>query len=150
MNKLLNVVNVAHSVLGAAPLRAISTALNRWSGHVVPEWTPYMPKGAAPLNLNPPKPEAAERGVPRKVVYVPACVTRIMGPSKGDYETGGWGGVCGWRDGEPFACCPLPAACHATQEATAGGHPHSLPPPTSHTRPAPCSRGAREAAQPVP
>jgi hypothetical protein len=46
-------------------------------------------QGAAPLNLDPPKPEAvAERGVPRRVVYVPACVTRIMGPSKGDYETG--------------------------------------------------------------
>lgn len=46
------------------------------------------PQGAAPLNLNPPKPEATERGVPRKVVYVPACVTRIMGPARGDYEQG--------------------------------------------------------------
>lgn len=149
-NKLLNVVNAAHAVLGATPLKAISGALNRLSGHMVPEWNPYMPKvsscsmlvgmcasvhkcmfrcvqpragrrshccqplgkaglfptlhhqplahpsphhsaqGAAPLNLNPPKPEAAaERGVPRKVVYVPACVTRIMGPARGDYEQGG-------------------------------------------------------------
>ncbi len=46
--------------------------------------------------MNPPKPEAtAERGVPRKVVYVPACVTRIMGPAKGDSETG-----------EPSLCPP--------------------------------------------
>lgn len=139
-NKLLNVVNVAHSVLGATPIKAISSALNKATGHMVPEWNPYMPKvsglaaaawqqqwarpvlagascawlagglprqslprprlerkhaapvlqGAAPLNMNPPKPAAAERGVPRKVVYVPACVTRIMGPSKGDYETGEW------------------------------------------------------------
>lgn len=43
-NKLLGVVNAAHAVLGAAPLKAISGALNRWSGHVVPEWNPYMPK----------------------------------------------------------------------------------------------------------
>ena len=57
-----------------------------------PHPPPPTPQGAAPLNLNPPKPDVtAERGVPRKVVYVPACVTRIMGPSKSDYETGGWG-----------------------------------------------------------
>ncbi len=43
-NKLLNVVNAAHAVLGAAPLKAISGALNRLSGHMVPEWNPYMPK----------------------------------------------------------------------------------------------------------
>jgi D-lactate dehydrogenase len=43
-NKLLNVVNVAHSVLGATPLKAISSALNKMTGHVVPEWNPYMPK----------------------------------------------------------------------------------------------------------
>ncbi|KAL4426062.1 hypothetical protein ABPG77_007858 [Micractinium sp. CCAP 211/92] len=87
-NKLLNVVSAAHSVLGAAPLKAVSSTLNRLTGHMVPEWNPYMPKGAAPLNMNPPRPEAtAERGVPRKVVYVPACVTRIMGPAKGDTET---------------------------------------------------------------
>lgn len=45
------------------------------------QWNPYMPKGAAPLNMTPPQPAAAAapRGIPRKVVYVPACVTRIMG-----------------------------------------------------------------------
>ena len=45
--------------------------------------------------MDPPKPAATavERGVPRKVVYVPACVTRIMGPSKSDTATGGWGGA---------------------------------------------------------
>lgn len=26
-------------------------------------------------------------GVPRKVVYVPSCVTRMMGPAASDYET---------------------------------------------------------------
>lgn len=86
MNRLLNVVNLAHSVVGATPLKAISSALNRATNHFVPEWNPYMPKGAAPLDMNPPKPAAAEteKGIPRKVVYVPACVTRIMGPAKDD------------------------------------------------------------------
>eukprot|EP00887_Chlorella_sp_A99_P003177 scaffold9.g3177.t1 len=41
--------------------------------------------GAAPLDMNPPKPEGMEQsGIPRKVVYVPACVTRIVGPAKDD------------------------------------------------------------------
>ena len=44
MNKLLSAVNVAHSVLGPWPLEAISGALNRWSGHMVPSWNRYMPK----------------------------------------------------------------------------------------------------------
>ncbi len=43
-NKLLNVVSAAHSVLGAAPLKAVSSTLNRLTGHMVPEWNPYMPK----------------------------------------------------------------------------------------------------------
>lgn len=91
MNKLLNVVHVAHSVLGPWPLKTISSALNKVTNHMVPEWNSYMPKGAAALDMNPPKPVATasaaaveERAIPRKVVYVPACVTRIMGPSKGD------------------------------------------------------------------
>ena len=45
-NKLLNVVNAVHSVVGATPLKAISSALNKASGHVVPEWNPYMPKAS--------------------------------------------------------------------------------------------------------
>lgn len=86
MNKLLNVVNVAHGILGSWPLKTISSALNRATGHFVPEWNPYMPKGAAPLNMNPsvPAAEVVDNGIPRKVVYVPACVTRIMGPARGD------------------------------------------------------------------
>jgi D-lactate dehydrogenase len=90
MNKMLNVVNVAHSVLGAWPIKTISSALNKVTNHIVPEWNPYMPKGAAPLNMTPEVPVNAQtdKGIPRKVVYVPACVTRIMGPSKGDYEEG--------------------------------------------------------------
>lgn len=86
-NKLLGAVNVAHSVLGPGVLKGISGALNKMSNHMVPEWNPYMPKAASPLDMNPPKPATsteADRGIPRKVVYVPACVTRIMGPAKTD------------------------------------------------------------------
>ena len=40
----LNTVNLAHSVVGPQPLQYISSALNRLSGNLVPEWNPYMPK----------------------------------------------------------------------------------------------------------
>ena len=42
--KLLNVVDFAHRVVGAKPLEYISGALNRVSGHYIPEWNPYMPR----------------------------------------------------------------------------------------------------------
>lgn len=78
-------------VLGGSPPRRSfesSTPL-ALTPSILPSVAPCL-QGAAPLNMNPPKPQvASDRGVPRKVVYVPTCVTRIMGPAKGDYETGG-------------------------------------------------------------
>lgn len=99
--KLLNAVNLAHKVVGPKPLEAISRWLNRATGHFVPVWNPYMPKGAAPLlpatSAGGASAQAqasavaaaapAQRAIPRKVVYMPACVTRMMGPSASDYET---------------------------------------------------------------
>ena len=85
----LNAVDLAHGIVGPRPLQAISRAVNRASDHYVPEWNPFMPKGAAKLRA-PPKPAPAPeqaRGIPRKVVYAPACVTRMMGPARGDNET---------------------------------------------------------------
>ncbi|PNW82667.1 hypothetical protein CHLRE_06g288700v5 [Chlamydomonas reinhardtii] len=87
--RFLNIVNAMHSVVGSAPLSAISRALNAATNHFVPVWNPYMPKGAAPLKVPaPPAPAAAEAsGIPRKVVYMPSCVTRMMGPAASDTET---------------------------------------------------------------
>ncbi|KAL6754380.1 glycolate dehydrogenase [Haematococcus lacustris] len=86
----LNMVNAFHSVLGPKPLQIISSWLNKNTDHMVPAWNPYMPKGAAPLKVPPPPAVAASAdvsGIPRKVVYVPSCVTRMMGPSASDKET---------------------------------------------------------------
>ena len=88
MQKVLGVANAAHSVLGAGVLTSVSEALNKATGHMVPAWNKYMPKGASPLNMHPHVPAQADKGIPRKVVYVPTCVTRIMGPSKSDTEQG--------------------------------------------------------------
>jgi Fe-S oxidoreductase len=50
----LNVVDMAHGLLGPKPLEVVSQALNKASGRMVPVWTPYMPAGASPLKREPP------------------------------------------------------------------------------------------------
>eukprot|EP00878_Enallax_costatus_P007347 GHUV01007694.1.p1 GENE.GHUV01007694.1~~GHUV01007694.1.p1 ORF type:complete len:822 (+),score=249.18 GHUV01007694.1:1374-3839(+) len=91
----LNVVNVAHKVVGPRPLEIISRWMNNMTGNTIPVWNPYMPKGASPVqqpsssssSATAVATAAAARGVPRKVVYLPSCVTRMMGPAAGDSET---------------------------------------------------------------
>lgn len=83
---MLNVVSLSHRVMGPTPLVKISEALNRLSGNYIPTWNPYMPKGAARLPTPSPV-SPSDSKVPQKVVYVPACVTRMMGPAHGDSET---------------------------------------------------------------
>ncbi|KAF8056389.1 glcD [Scenedesmus sp. PABB004] len=88
MPRVLNAVDLAHRVVGPKPLEVVSRWLNAATGHFVPVWNPYMPRGAAPVVAPPPPAVSAEgRGVPRKVVYLPSCVTRMMGPSGSDSET---------------------------------------------------------------
>ena len=43
-------------------------------------------QGASKLNMNPGKPEQPATGMKRQVVYMPSCVTRMMGPSLSDTE----------------------------------------------------------------
>lgn len=83
-------------VVGPKPLEIISRWMNSITGNTVPVWNPYMPKGAAPVKApssssttasTTAATAAAARTVPRKVVYLPSCVTRMMGPAAGDYET---------------------------------------------------------------
>lgn len=84
--RLLNLVNLMHRVVGPYPLAWASGLLNSITSNTVPVWNPYMPKGAAPLKAPVPVPTPAP-GLPRKVVYLPSCVTRMMGPSASDNET---------------------------------------------------------------
>jgi len=82
---LLNTVDFARSVLGAGTIESISGALNRATDRSIPEWNRSMPKGASKIVVPAPPPAiATDRGVPRKVVYAPACVTRMMGPARDD------------------------------------------------------------------
>lgn len=38
--------------------------------------------------MTPRVPEQPKKGLPRQVVYAPACVTRMMGPASSDSEQG--------------------------------------------------------------
>jgi D-lactate dehydrogenase len=88
----LNAVDLARRVVGAGTLASISGALNRWSGRVVPTYNAYMPKGAPrlPAELKAvseagPTPSPPRGSVtPRRAVYLPSCVTRMMGPAGTD------------------------------------------------------------------
>ena len=79
----LNMVSGFHSILGDGVLKTVSSGLNKVSGNLIPEWNPHMPRGAPKL----PEPNRAKEkhpGIERKVVYLPSCVTRMMGPSKAE------------------------------------------------------------------
>eukprot|EP01024_Parvocaulis_polyphysoides_P013001 TRINITY_DN1497_c0_g3_i3.p1 TRINITY_DN1497_c0_g3~~TRINITY_DN1497_c0_g3_i3.p1 ORF type:complete len:595 (-),score=124.44 TRINITY_DN1497_c0_g3_i3:425-2209(-) len=83
---LLSAVDLAHRVVGPWPLKATSELLNRATGNYIPAWNRYMPRGATPLKTPLPPQVQAESGIPRKVVYLASCVTRMMGPSLADSE----------------------------------------------------------------
>ena len=87
----LNFVSMTHGLLGGGVLRTVSKALNSASGNLVPVWNEHMPTGAPALPpAHVPASRPAEmRGLPRKVVYLPSCVTRMMGPVKGEEAIGG-------------------------------------------------------------
>ncbi len=77
----LNFINILHTLLGTNNFSKLAKGVRKLSGNRLPLWTPYMPKGAAKRN-NP----GTENGRIKKVVYFPSCISRTMGPAKGDSE----------------------------------------------------------------
>ncbi|MCU1731510.1 MULTISPECIES: FAD-binding and (Fe-S)-binding domain-containing protein [unclassified Pseudomonas] len=77
----LRVANGARHLLGAPRLSRISRSLSKVSNGRLPQWTPAMPQ---PLK-NPLVSVASNDARPR-VVYLAACVSRVMGPAAADRE----------------------------------------------------------------
>lgn len=75
----LNLVDAAHTVLHTALLKNIAGGMRKLSGDRIPQWTPHMPRGSRKIRAA--SPEASD--APR-VVYFPSCITRAMGPAKGE------------------------------------------------------------------
>eukprot|EP01025_Chloroclados_australasicus_P005936 TRINITY_DN1193_c0_g1_i4.p1 TRINITY_DN1193_c0_g1~~TRINITY_DN1193_c0_g1_i4.p1 ORF type:complete len:1085 (-),score=158.95 TRINITY_DN1193_c0_g1_i4:277-3531(-) len=83
---LLSAVDLAHRIVGPWPLKTVSELLNKATYNYIPAWNRFMPRGATPLKDPIPPEVTQESGIPRKVVYVPTCVTRMMGPSLADNQ----------------------------------------------------------------
>ncbi|MBF8722900.1 FAD-binding and (Fe-S)-binding domain-containing protein [Pseudomonas guariconensis] len=77
----LAAANGARKLLGAPRLGRLSATLSKASKGRLPQWTPAMPQ---PLRTVTPPP-AINDARPR-VVYLAACVSRVMGPAAGDRE----------------------------------------------------------------
>ncbi|PVZ12610.1 MULTISPECIES: FAD-binding and (Fe-S)-binding domain-containing protein [unclassified Pseudomonas] len=77
----LRSANGARKLLGAPRLARWSATLSKASGHRLPQWSPALPQAVAPIHFTPPASDPRPR-----VVYLSACVTRVMGPSAGDSE----------------------------------------------------------------
>ncbi|OQX36260.1 MAG: hypothetical protein B0D96_04665, partial [Candidatus Sedimenticola endophacoides] len=78
----LRAVGLFQDLLGDGALARLSATLGRVSGGRLPVWHPAMPRAATAL----PRMLPSESGEGRNgtVVYFPSCVTRTMGPAKGD------------------------------------------------------------------
>ncbi|MBD1553786.1 FAD-binding and (Fe-S)-binding domain-containing protein [Pseudomonas typographi] len=71
----------ARRLLGAPRLARWSAQLSHASGDRLPRWNSAMPQAVAPLHLG-----AHAQGNQPRVVYLAACVSRVMGPAAGDRE----------------------------------------------------------------
>ena len=77
----LHVANGARMMLGAPRLAKLSATLTRLSKGQVPLWTNAMPQPEKAIRFSPSVSDERPR-----VVYLAACVSRVMGPAAGDKE----------------------------------------------------------------
>ncbi|PHQ25795.1 4Fe-4S ferredoxin [Marinobacter guineae] len=114
-------------LLGAPLLTRLSAGVRKVSGDRVAQWDPSMPQ---PVRFVMPVPGSADDRRPR-VVYLPACVSRTMGPARGDkaqdslmavtrrlLEKGGYQVV--FPDTPDSLCCGQPFASKGYPEQAAG------------------------------
>lgn len=80
----LTLADLAGRALGAETLEKVSAGVRRLSGDRIPAWTKAMPTAVA---FKPAAEGSAERADAAKVVYLPSCASRTMGPARGDPET---------------------------------------------------------------
>ncbi|WP_136796935.1 FAD-binding and (Fe-S)-binding domain-containing protein [Desulfosediminicola ganghwensis] len=74
-------VDLVHKLLGTDAMDKIATTARKISGNRLPLWTPEMPKGIKKRGYAPIKANGGGQ-----VVYFPSCISRTMGPSRGDGE----------------------------------------------------------------
>lgn len=76
------VADATHAVIGTKAMTAATGFARKVSGGAVQQWTPSMPTAAPKINT---QPRTVNPGAP-KVVYLPSCASRTMGPARGDED----------------------------------------------------------------
>jgi D-lactate dehydrogenase len=75
----LKIGHLAHLVLGTRAMESLTRMARRIGGNRIPLWSRYMPRG-----VSPPLGNSVHHSSPLQVVYFPSCISRTMGPAKGD------------------------------------------------------------------
>jgi D-lactate dehydrogenase len=70
--------SATHAAVGTGALQALSSGLHKLSGGTFPIWNENMPRPARVGGLS-----DVSKGRDRRVVYFPACITRLWGPARG-------------------------------------------------------------------
>ncbi|WP_166367058.1 FAD-binding and (Fe-S)-binding domain-containing protein [Pseudomonas akapageensis] len=77
----LHAANGARMLLGAPRLAWLSAKISKASAGRIPRWSAAMPQPERAIRFSPPSNDSRPR-----VVYLAACVSRVMGPAAGDRE----------------------------------------------------------------
>ena len=75
----LRISHTAHILLGSRAIEKFARPARRLSGNRIPLWNRYMPRG-----VDAPAGNTVRHSAPLQVVYFPSCISRTMGPAKGD------------------------------------------------------------------
>jgi D-lactate dehydrogenase len=75
----LKVGHLAHTLLGSLLMEKVTRTARSISGDRIPLWSRYIPRG-----VNAPLGNRNHHSSPLQVVYFPSCISRTMGPAKGD------------------------------------------------------------------
>jgi D-lactate dehydrogenase len=120
----LNAANAMHGIIGTGAMSAIAGTFRKLSGNNIPYWWPTLPP-AAKSRPNGPVGDSDDI-----IVYLPACVSRGMGPQRGSAERedqiavvqrvltrAGYG--IRYPEGLDAMCCGLPYASKGLDDTAA-------------------------------
>jgi len=86
MRLSLRAASTAQRLLGAPRMQRLADLGRRLSGERLPQWTPAMPQVVRFVQPEAPQVTAGAQSDKPRVVYLPACVSRTLGPARGDTE----------------------------------------------------------------
>ncbi len=78
---VFSLANATHALLGSKNMQSLTSGVRRLSGNRVQQWTPAMPTAAKRIKLTQ-APTPTADGQSPKVVYLPSCASRTMGPMR--------------------------------------------------------------------